>query len=106
MGAIVLLNVIFGALFRPLLPSSNASEATTTSNQDGLNVDEVKSSMHKIAEKEHGMSLNSSFKYGTAPVASISKDGSFVDSENNSMNSPVIISKFNWTLYTFFSMTL
>ena len=96
-GAIVLLNVLFGALFRPLVSSSNSSETTTTSNQDvAENVDDVKSSLYKIPnEKETGcVSLNHSFKNVHIPViSSISKNGSFVDSENNAMltppNSPV-----------------
>jgi hypothetical protein len=89
-GAIVLLNIIFGAMFRPLLPSSNASETTTTSNQDAVNVDDARSSFYKISEKENGVSLNNSFTNGSIPVESISQNGSFVDCENNSMNSPVI----------------
>ena len=98
-GAIVLLNVLFGALFRPLVSSSNSSETTTTSNQDvAENVDDVKSSLYKIPnEKETGcVSLNHSFTNGHIPViSSISQNGSFVDSENNAMltppNSPVTI---------------
>ena len=96
-GAIVLLNVLFGALFRPLVSSSNSSETTTTSNQDvAENVDDVKSSLYKIPnEKETGcVSLNHSFTNGHIPViSSISQNGSFIDSDNNAMltppNSPV-----------------
>lgn len=81
--------MIFGALFRPLIPSSNASETTTTSNQDAVNVEEINPSFYKISEKENGVSLNNSFTNGSIHITSISQNGSFVDSENNAMNSPV-----------------
>ena len=69
LGAIVLLNIILGALFRPLLPSSSASEATTTSNQDAVNLDcDVTSSLYKISDKENGnLSLHNSFSNGINP---------------------------------------
>ena len=89
-GAIVLLNVIFGALFRPLVPSSTASETTTTSNQDVVNLDEVKSSLYKISsDQEKSVSLNHSFING--PNTEISQNTSFANTDNNVMNSPVNI---------------
>ena len=90
----MLLNVILGALFRPLLPSSSASEATTTSNQDAVNLDcDVTSSLYKISDKENGnLSLHNSFTNGNCPnEVSISCNGSFIASENSAQKSPVII---------------
>ena len=97
LGAIVLLNIILGALFRPLLPSSSASEATTTSNQDAVNLDcDVTSSLYKISDKENGnLSLQNSFTNGTNQNdMSLSCNASFIDSENNAQKSPVIIILF------------
>ena len=87
-GAIVLLCVLFGALFRPLDSPSNISETTSnaTSNQD-VDVDEEKSSIFKIPfEQEKSISVNHSFAIGPH----IDGNDSFINNyHNNTINSPV-----------------
>ena len=91
-GAIVLLNVFFGALFRPLLPSSNASDITTTSNQDAVNVveDDIESSLCKLSDQEKSVSVNNSFvNDGQSTEISKSQNGSLTSTEHNAINHPV-----------------
>ena len=111
-GAVVVLCVFFGGLFRPLSHSSNISDTTTTSHQNVNDNDdgEEKASMYKMPHPAtpppspamdrsvKSMSVNHSFangqlseKHSMLPMTpNNSQNGSFASGFHTVINSPVI----------------